>query len=164
MRQARADGKPAGCEACHSTKSWKELSGFDHSQTSFPLLGAHRATACVDCHKPPDLGTKLVDADFKAAPKECYECHEDIHGGQFAKNQITPCADCHNSAKWKPSLFDHDKRTTFPLEGFHRNVLCGDCHKLTRAVEGKPVLFYKPTPKECEACHGPEITKRKSKA
>ena len=29
----------AGCEACHTTKSWKELSGFDHSKTKFPLLG-----------------------------------------------------------------------------------------------------------------------------
>ena len=26
----------------------------------------------------------------------------------------------------------------------------------TRQFEGKPVLFYKPTPKECAACHGAE--------
>ncbi len=31
--QARINGKAIGCEACHSTKSWKELSRFDHSQT-----------------------------------------------------------------------------------------------------------------------------------
>jgi hypothetical protein len=155
MQQARAGGAAAGCQACHSTKSWKELSGFDHSQTSFPLVGAHRATACMECHKPPNLETRLINVDFKAAPAKCEECHQDIHGRQFAKNGITPCVECHNSMKWKPSLFDHDKRTSFPLEGLHRNVRCEGCHKQTQLVEGKKVLFYKPTPKECAACHGP---------
>jgi NAD-dependent SIR2 family protein deacetylase len=61
-------------------------------------------------------------------------------------------------------LFDHDRRTQFSLQGAHRNVRCGDCHKLKREIEGKPVLFYKPTPKECEACHGPEIAKPKAKS
>jgi hypothetical protein len=155
MQQARADGTALGCEACHSTKSWKELSRFDHSRTSFPLLGAHRATACMDCHKPPNQETRLLNVDFKTAPTKCEECHEDVHGKQFSKGGITPCADCHNSSKWKPSLFDHDKRTEFPLQGLHQNVRCEGCHKLARSVEGKAVLFYKPTPKECVACHGP---------
>ncbi len=155
MQQARANGTAAGCEACHSTKSWRELSGFDHSKTSFPLLGAHRATACIDCHKPPNLETKLIDVDFKAAPTQCEGCHEDIHGKQFAKGAATPCADCHNSMKWKPSLFDHEHRTDFPLRGAHQDVRCADCHKLTKLVAGKTVLFYKPTPRECADCHGP---------
>jgi len=156
MLQLRTDGKAVGCEACHSTTSWKELSRFDHSKTSFPLLGSHRATACIDCHKPPHLETKLMNVDFKAAPSKCEQCHEDVHGAQFAKNQATPCAECHSSAKWKPSLFDHDKRTSFPLQGVHRNVRCEGCHKSTRSVESKTVLFYRPTPKECAACHGPK--------
>ena len=36
------EGKPMGCEACHGTKSWRELDGFDHNTTSFRLEGAHR--------------------------------------------------------------------------------------------------------------------------
>ena len=153
-----ANGKPAGCEACHTTKSWRELDRFNHDETTFPLQGSHRAVACIDCHKPPNLETKLVNADFKQAPTKCEDCHEDPHGKQFAKaNQITPCADCHNAIKWKPSLFDHDKRAAFPLEGEHRNVPCSGCHKQLRPVDGKQVLFYKPEPKECAACHGPEI-------
>ena len=155
MLQVRTDGSPAGCEACHSTKSWKDISGFDHSKTKFPLLGAHRATACRDCHKPPNLETRLVNVDFKAAPTICENCHEDIHGKQFAVSDVTHCAECHNSAKWKPSLFDHEKRTSFPLRGAHQNVRCAACHKLTREVGAKTVLFYKPTPKDCAACHGP---------
>ncbi len=155
MPQVRADGMAAGCEACHTTKSWKELSGFDHSKTKFALLGAHRATACIDCHKPPNLEMKITNVDFKAAPTQCEDCHQDIHGKQFAVADITRCADCHSPAKWKPSLFDHDKRTTFPLRGAHQNVRCTECHKLTRVVAAKSVLFYKPTPKDCAACHGP---------
>jgi hypothetical protein len=116
-------------------------------------LGAHKATACIDCHKPPNLETKLIAADFTAAPTKCEDCHEDIHGKQFAKDGITACVDCHNSAKWKPSLFDHDKRTSFALQGLHKNVHCAGCHKEIRVVEGKKVLFYKPTPKQCEGCH-----------
>lgn len=155
MKQPRADGTAAGCEACHTTKSWRELSGFDHSRTSFPLLGAHRATACMDCHKPPNLQTRLINVDFKSAPTQCEDCHQDIHGKQFAKGNVTHCADCHNSMKWRPSLFDHDRRTDFPLRGAHQNVRCADCHKLTRVVADKTVLFYKPTPQNCEDCHGP---------
>jgi hypothetical protein len=154
MQLVRTGGSQAGCEACHSTKSWKDLSAFDHSTTKFPLVGAHRATACIDCHKPPNLQTKLLDADFKAAPTQCEDCHQDVHGKQFAKGDITRCAECHNTAKWKPSLFDHEKRTDFPLRGAHQNVRCAGCHKLARVVEAKTVLFYKPTPKECAACHG----------
>ena len=157
MLQVRADRGRVGCEACHSTKSWKELSRFDHAKTSFPLLGTHRATACVDCHKPQNMSTRLVDADFKTAPTTCEGCHQDVHGRQFAKGQNTPCADCHNSLKWKPSLFDHDTRTAFSLQGAHRNVRCAECHKLMREAEGKSVLFYKPTPKDCAACHGSNI-------
>ena len=132
MAQAGADGKPLGCEACHSTKTWKDLTKFDHARTSFPLVGSHRAIACIDCHKPPNMGTKLTEVDFKGAPTGCEECHQDVHG---------------------------DKRTAFALQGVHRNVRCDGCHKLMKPVEGKMVLFYKPTPKECAACHGPEELK-----
>jgi hypothetical protein len=108
----------------------------------------------MDCHKPPNQETRLINVDFKAAPSQCEGCHQDVHGDQFVQAGVTPCTQCHNSAKWKPSLFDHDKRTEFPLQGAHQNVRCEQCHKLTRTIAGKTVLFYKPTPKECAACHG----------
>jgi phage FluMu protein Com len=157
MKALRADGTRIGCEACHTTKNWRDLTRFDHDRTKFALLGAHRAVACIDCHKPPNLGTKLVEADFTQASTKCEDCHEDAHGRQFAKAEgITPCADCHNSAKWKPALFDHETRTQFSLKGGHQNVRCADCHKLFRDVDGKQVLFYKPCPKDCKDCHGPD--------
>jgi hypothetical protein len=149
-------GKAAGCQACHSTESWSDLRKFDHSGTKFPLLGAHRAVACLDCHKPPNLETRLRNVDFRGAPTRCEECHQDIHGGQFTKaGQATACASCHDSARWRPSLFDHETRTQFPLQGAHRNVRCAACHSSMRLVAGKQVLFYKPTPTRCVDCHGP---------
>ena len=161
MELLGSDGKQLGCAACHTTKSWKELSKFDHAQTSFPLMGAHRAVACIDCHKPSNLETKLLNVDFTSAPTKCEECHSDVHGRQFANaSKITPCAECHNTAKWKPSTFDHDLRASFQLQGAHKRVRCNDCHKLTKIIDEKPVLFYKPTPKDCAACHAPDVASR----
>jgi hypothetical protein len=154
MAVKRADGSPLGCEACHNTINWKTLTRFDHSKTQFPLLGAHRGVACGDCHRPPGIETSLKNVDFRAAPKQCFACHKDPHAGQFAsRKEAADCSGCHDAAHWKPSRFDHDKRTPFSLAGAHQNVPCNDCHKLRREIEGVSVIFYKPTPRECKACH-----------
>jgi hypothetical protein len=144
----------AGCELCHTTAEWKQLSRFDHAKTAFALAGAHRGTPCSSCHKPPNLEKTLKNVDFRAAAKRCEECHEEIHGGQFAvRGKNTGCADCHNAAKWKPSVFNHDTRTPFALKGAHKDVRCAACHKEVREARGKKVLYYKPTPTKCAECH-----------
>ncbi len=161
MQQPGPQGKPLGCEACHSTASWTEPLEFDHATTAFPLLGAHRAVACMSCHKPPNLEVTMKNVVFNAAPKACHGCHEDPHAGQFAKAGVNlECSSCHGVERWKPSQFDHDKRTDFALKGAHANVPCAGCHKNVRTVNSKPVLFYKPTPKACDACHGPNIPRQ----
>ena len=155
MAAKRVDGRAAGCEACHTTVQWKELRGFDHAKTKFPLLGAHRAIACADCHRPPALERTLEHVNFNNAPVQCSGCHNDPHGAQFtARKEVTDCSSCHNVNRWKPAAFDHDTRTAFSLQGAHQNVSCGGCHNLTRAVAGQTVLFYKPTPTKCANCHG----------
>ena len=155
MAALDAAGKPLGCEACHSTKEWGDLSKFDHAQTRFPLLGSHRAAACAECHKPPNLELTLVHVQFAKAPTTCSECHENPHADQFGARG-GDCAGCHNTNKWRPSLFDHDK-TVFPLKGGHENVACSSCHTVKRPVNGNLVLFYKPTPTACAECHGTNI-------
>jgi len=156
-----AKGKPLGCEACHATKDWKDLSKFDHERTDFPLLGSHRAVACADCHKPPNMELTMLHVQFRSAPKTCSECHENPHADQFG-TRANDCASCHNNNKWKPSLFDHEK-TAFSLKGGHQDVACGACHTLKRTVGEKLVLFYKPCPTKCEACHGSNIPIDKGK-
>jgi hypothetical protein len=87
----------------------------------------------------------------------------DAHAGQFAAHPSkTACAGCHNVQRWVPSTFDHGKRTKFPLEGGHFGVACDKCHKLNKIIDGKPVIFYNPTPLKCEACHGADM-KQESK-
>lgn len=148
-------GTPLGCETCHSTKQWKDLSRFDHAKTSFPLLGSHRAVACADCHKPPNMELTLIHVQFAKAPKTCAECHENPHSTQFG-SRASDCAACHNTNKWRPSLFNHDT-TKFPLKGGHEGVACSACHTLKKQVEGNSVLFYKPTPTTCSDCHGTNV-------
>jgi hypothetical protein len=155
MEARRPDGSPAGCEACHTTVQWKELRGFDHARTRFPLLGAHRGVACVDCHRPPNFERTLDHVNFRELPLQCSGCHNDPHAGQFAgRRDVMECSSCHNDNRWKPADFDHDSRTSFSLQGAHQNVPCEGCHKLTRMVEGHAVVFYKPTPTKCVDCHG----------
>jgi len=150
-------GKAMGCEACHATKEWKDLSKFDHAKTKFPLLGAHRGVTCIDCHKPPNMELNMLHVQFSKASTSCSDCHENPHAGQFGA-QGNECASCHNSIRWKPSLFDHEK-TAFSLKGGHEGVTCEACHTLKKPVEEKLVLFYKPTPTTCESCHDKGVPK-----
>ncbi len=161
VHAASANRKTPGCDGCHFTETWNDLSRFDHSNTAFPLLGVHKATPCAACHKPLNQHAGLINADFKMTRSRCEACHADPHGSQFAKAGVTQCGGCHDSTKWKPSLFDHEKQTSFGLQGAHRNTRCENCHKSTRPVAGKLVLFYKPTPRKCVACHRADELERR---
>jgi hypothetical protein len=157
MAANNAAGRPLGCEACHSTREWKDLSEFDHSTTHFPLTGSHRAAGCAECHNPPAMERTMAHVQFAEAPANCRECHENPHADQFGARGNN-CAACHDTNKWRPSLFDHDK-TAFPLKGAHENVACSKCHTLRKPHNGTLVLVYKPTPTACDACHGTHIPK-----
>jgi hypothetical protein len=157
MASVLPDGNPAGCNACHSTRAWKALQGFDHAATDFPLEGSHRAVPCQQCHRTDNLTTGLTDVSYASTPRKCSACHADIHGGQFSSGgQPADCQKCHRVLKWKPSTFDHDTQSTYKLDGAHRNVRCALCHTNRREEAGRMVVFYKPTPRDCSACHGSE--------
>jgi Cytochrome c7 and related cytochrome c len=150
---AVANGHAAGCQACHNTSTWTDIGKFDHASTRFLLAGAHRSTDCAGCHRPPNLERDLKNVDFRTAPTICEDCHDDPHGKQFARGaNATHCADCHNSTKWRPALFDHET-TKFSLKGAHEQVKCKACHVAVQTVNGKDVLFYKPAPLKCAVCH-----------
>lgn len=159
MNTRDATGRSPGCLACHSTKEWKDLTRFDHDATKFPLMGSHRAVGCADCHKPPNLELTMRHVDFTRTSQKCGDCHENPHSDQFGDRK-EKCETCHNTNKWRPSSFDHD-HTGFPLKGGHENVACSACHTAKRDVGGSEVLFYKPTPKNCDACHGASIPNAK---
>ena len=108
------------CAKCHSEKDWKTTK-FDHSKTKFPLLGKHEEVKCDKCH---------IDKKYKDTPKLCNACHkkddDKAHKGRFGPK----CETCHTERDWKEILFEHDKKTKFPLLGKHRAPLkCVSCHK-----------------------------------
>jgi hypothetical protein len=129
----------ASCDQCHAEKSWlPSLYGIAR-HTTFALTGAHRAVACGSCHE---------GGRFKDAPRSCAGCHEDPHGGQFARER--ECTTCHlaDSSAFAIRPFDHAKRARYPLEGAHADARCERCH-----VERKGVRVFRGTSSACSACH-----------
>ena len=65
----------SGCNSCHSTLQWKPASGFDHSNSDFPLDGAHKKVRCVLCHLPSPRVNGRALLVYRDAPTECKKCH-----------------------------------------------------------------------------------------
>ncbi len=123
---------------------------FDHTSTGFSLTGAHINQTCRSCHLKPDP-SGIVQQKFSGLSTSCTTCHTDNHYGQFTKNGITDCTDCHGTENWKAVGFDHNK-TAFKLDGKHINVPCAKCHKPQQEGEALYVR-YKLKEFKCESCH-----------
>jgi hypothetical protein len=127
----------AKCETCHVEQDWKEIL-FDHDKkTKYPLVGKHKDAKCSGCHK----GDLYKD---KIKSTACNSCHQkdDKHKGSFGPK----CESCHVERDWKEVLFDHDKKTKYPLLGKHKQAKCSGCHK-------GDIYKDKITDKSCNACH-----------
>ena len=156
---AKMVNSEAGCLSCHQVESWVSVN-FDHQQTGFALEGKHQQTPCAGCHKEKTPGGSVA---FAGLFPVCQTCHEDIHFGQFALDEViegrkvrmTPCQRCHSPQDWKASLFDHNTMSTFLLEDAHAKTACASCHKPETAA-GKTRVIYKPLSGECASCHGGE--------
>jgi hypothetical protein len=136
------------CRQCHATEAWMALAAFDHSRTGFPLAGQHARIPCRSCH-PGEKGALA----FAGRPTACVACHRDPHGGRFARGGGTDCARCHKPTSWGAFQFDHDRETSFPLQGAHRSVPCAACHRVE--TPAGPILRYSGLGKACSDCHGP---------
>ncbi|MEZ5363859.1 MAG: cytochrome c3 family protein [Bryobacterales bacterium] len=119
-----AAGFPVQCEACHSTTQWLGAV-FDHSNTNFPLTGAHATTPkCADCH---------VNGQFQGTPTDCYSCHRTEYESVASPNHAAAgfpitCQDCHTTLQWTGATFNH----SFPIySGAHKQSIwqtCSTCH------------------------------------
>jgi len=111
------------CEECHNEEDWKDVM-FDHGLARFPLLGKHLIAKCEDCHETMAL---------KDVALTCVGCHkkEDVHEQRLGPK----CEMCHNSRDWKLWDFDHNRLTSFLLDGAHDGLECAACHMEPMQVE-----------------------------
>jgi len=113
------------CLTCHSTNAWQPAT-FDHSKSRFPLLGAHQAVPCAQCH---------VNNVYTGTPQDCFSCHQDDFQRPTDPNHLTlnfsqDCTTCHTMTAWTPATFDHDAQY-FPIySGAHKGKWqnCSTCH------------------------------------
>jgi len=121
------------CARCHDARGWSPAT-FDHDKTAFPLKNKHQDVACFSCH----FGNR-----YKGTPQQCNACHapDDVHRGERGPK----CADCHTTAGWKTTKFDHAKETGFALDGVHGRIDCADCHRSGN--------LHDKLPRDCNGCH-----------
>ncbi len=155
-----ARGEQAGCAACHSSESFRELRApFDHARwTDYALSPEHDALACAACH----VGDPSVTTTERpVVGRACGDCHADPHAGQFAVaspdrlpgEEATDCARCHVDTGGL--RFDHDRDSRFPLDAKHAGLACAACHVSWPLADGREVTRYRPLGTECADCHGP---------
>ena len=118
------------CEQCHTVQGWNiAVQAVRDHQNRFPLLGAHAAVPCEECHKQGATGV------FLGLPTACDSCHlkdwqnttNPPHvsaGPAFASSN---CQGCHKFDSWLGATFDHST-TGFALTNGHANVPCAQCH------------------------------------
>ncbi len=135
------------CQSCHGMAAWKPATGFDHSRSPFPLIGAHTSLACKACH-PQELAAGLR---FKPiAHDRCGDCHADVHQGRLG----TDCAACHSLDRFSPAPRFNHARTQFPLKGRHQTLDCATCHP--KWNDRTALLFThqaKGPLQQCQSCH-----------
>jgi hypothetical protein len=140
-------GQP--CEKCHAEHlgagalmRWPggDPSKLDHTQTGWPLNGAHKTT-CGKCHNKTNARGA---ATFLGLSTACTACHKDQHAGRFG----VTCLSCHTENAWKEvnlKAFNHDL-ARFALRGAHTTVPCAKCHFEPPKYTG--LKFEK-----CQDCH-----------
>ena len=127
------------CSDCHTTENWNDVKpeNFNHNTTKFPLVGQHKTLGCRQCHPT------LV---FSDAPKECFECHKDIHQQTVGND----CARCHTPESWlvkNSKIKEIHRQSGFPLVGTHATADCQRCH-VSASHQRYDVIST-----ECYSCH-----------
>ena len=131
------------CSRCHTPASWLVNNVSEiHQISRFPLVGAHRTSDCVQCHKSESL------ARFDVPGINCIDCHRNDFLAATNPNHAQSgfpedCSICHQltSVLWSNSKFDHN---VFSLDQAHSLVKCIDCHKTGNYSDAKS---------DCYSCH-----------
>jgi hypothetical protein len=138
------------CAQCHSPLGWQvSTQSIRNHFNRFPLLGAHAAVQCDECHKNAAVG------NYVGLSTACSTCHiSDWLGTTNPKHQsagsefaASNCTTCHAFDTWQNAKFDHSS-TGFLLTNGHANVACALCH-----VNNNYNLAIAPTDCGNSGCH-----------
>ena len=124
----------ANCAECHTVQGWNiAVQQVKDHQNRFPLLGAHAALQCEDCHKSAAVG------QFQGLSTACISCHtRDLQQTQTMGGNVPnhvsaqfpqTCETCHTFDSWLGASVNHAAPPiNFPLTNGHANVPCASCH------------------------------------
>jgi DUF971 family protein len=137
------------CAQCHTVLGWQvSVNQIRDHQNRFPLLGAHAAVQCDECHKSAAVG------QFEGLSTACVSCHftdyQKTNNPPHAANSkvfTTTCDSCHSFDSWLNAKFDHST-TGFLLTAGHANVPCLSCH-----INNNYNLQIAPTACGTSGCH-----------
>ena len=139
------------CAQCHTVQGWNiAVQAVKDHQNRFPLLGAHAAVQCDDCHKQAATGM------FLGLSTACDSCHlkdwqnttNPPHASAGPAFASSNCQGCHLFDSWLGAKFDHST-TGFLLTNGHANVPCASCHVNNN---------YNLTSGACQNCHMTQYT------
>lgn len=126
------------CFQCHPNGEADDA--FDHSQTDFPLTGAHTSASCESCHSDGYTGTSTYCADCHTT-----DFNQSTNPNHTELSLSQDCQTCHTTNPgWAPADFpNHDDY--YQLTGAHATISndCNACHSSD----------YLETPTTCFGCH-----------
>ncbi len=129
------------CESCHTQQDWNvDFDLVQHARSRFPLVGAHAAAVCRDCH------VDYPAAQLAVLDTACVSCHlQDLERAldpdHRALGWTAACDRCHQVSTFGGAGFLHPG---FPLNGGHAALDCSACHSGGT---------FTGTPTACFACH-----------
>jgi hypothetical protein len=125
----------SNCEQCHTVQGWDvAVQQVKDHMNRFPLLGAHAAVQCEDCHKQAATGI------FFGLSTDCQSCHlkdwqsttNPPHAQDPTDFPPSGCQTCHKTFdSWLGASFTGNHAAppiNFPLTLGHANVPCQQCH------------------------------------
>lgn len=144
---------PEGCTGCHNLSHWQSIT-FEHDRSEYPLTGRHQGVACVKCHPRAAEGDDAGRMRLSGVTTACAGCHRDPHAGQFVRDgEDATCESCHTVFDWRATGFDHDRDSSYKLDGAHARVPCLSCHYTEGDGRGAMWVRYRPLTTACADCH-----------
>ena len=148
------------CATCHNTQDFHLTGGeLIHTQTAFPLTGAHLQITCETCHADDPDGL------FAPLDTDCFACHAADYQTAASIDHVaagfsTDCETCHSPLAFSSAGgFNHAEASGgFALVGKHAEVSCESCH----AVPGFEPLFDADDQNDCYACHAADYENAQS--